>query len=545
MQRLTPPELRFQVLTPPPIQMRPGTRIDYRLRVHGVPVRWQSEITVWEPSHRFVDEQRRGPYRFWRHEHRFVAQDGGTLATDQVQFAAPGGALVERLLIERDLRGIFAYRQQQLAKQFPERVAAVPSPMDPLPADPPVATPSGAAGEEAFVLSLARALHSAGAPSHRLEDALEQVSRSLGLAAQFFSVPTSVFASISRGGRPRTTLLRTEPGDVDLGRLSELYGVIRLVLAHRVPVEQAQRRLDAIVGSPRRYGRALTLLSFAVASASAARFFGGGLRETAVTFLIGMVMGGLAVAAGRLRVAARLFEPLGAALAALGAAAAAALWAPVAADLVTIAGLIVLVPGFTFTIAMTELAVRHLASGTARMASALTVFLAIGFGVAMGNRLGRFLFDVPPATAAIAPDALPAWTLWASLLLAPLAFTVLFSARAKDAPLIVASCGVAFWGGRLGARVLDPQLGVFVGAVLVGVLGNVYARIVHRPASVPIVPGLLLLVPGSIGLRSLSSLLAQDVLTGMQAAFTMTLVSVALAMGLLVANVLVPPRSAL
>lgn len=118
LQRLTPPWLHFQVLTPPPIQMRSGTRIDYRLRVHGMPVRWQSEITAWEPPLRFVDEQRRGPYRAWRHEHRFEARDGGTLAIDRVDYAAPGGALVEQLLIERDLRAIFAYRQRRLAAVF-------------------------------------------------------------------------------------------------------------------------------------------------------------------------------------------------------------------------------------------------------------------------------------------------------------------------------------------------------------------------------------------------------------------------------------------
>jgi ligand-binding SRPBCC domain-containing protein len=81
LERITPSFLSFKVLTPAPIEMRPGTLIDYRLRVRGAPLRWRSEITAWEPPYRFVDEQRRGPYRAWIHEHRFEERDGRTIAS--------------------------------------------------------------------------------------------------------------------------------------------------------------------------------------------------------------------------------------------------------------------------------------------------------------------------------------------------------------------------------------------------------------------------------------------------------------------------------
>ncbi len=118
LERITPPLLRFRVVSTSPIEMRQGTLIDYRLRIHGLPVRWQSEITIWEPPHRFVDEQRRGPYRQWCHEHSFEERDGGTVCRDVVRYAAPGGTLVHRWLVEPDVRKIFEFRRAELARIF-------------------------------------------------------------------------------------------------------------------------------------------------------------------------------------------------------------------------------------------------------------------------------------------------------------------------------------------------------------------------------------------------------------------------------------------
>ena len=118
LERLTPSWLRFRVLTPPPIVMAAGVEIDYRLRLRGLPMGWRSRITEWAPPHRFVDEQARGPYRRWVHTHTFTAQDGGTLVVDRVEYGMLGGWLADRLLVRRDLRRIFTYRQQRLAEVF-------------------------------------------------------------------------------------------------------------------------------------------------------------------------------------------------------------------------------------------------------------------------------------------------------------------------------------------------------------------------------------------------------------------------------------------
>lgn len=122
LEAITPPFLGFRVLTPDPIAMRAGTLIDYRLRLHRVPLRWRTRIEAWEPGVRFVDTQVRGPYALWHHTHEFAADPaapGCTLMRDTVRYALPFGPLGElarRAFVARDLARIFDYRAQAVAE---------------------------------------------------------------------------------------------------------------------------------------------------------------------------------------------------------------------------------------------------------------------------------------------------------------------------------------------------------------------------------------------------------------------------------------------
>jgi ligand-binding SRPBCC domain-containing protein len=118
LEKLTPSWLRFEVLTEGPIVMAPGTLIDYRIHWRGIPMRWRTEIEVWEPPHRFVDRQLKGPYRLWRHEHVFAETDGGTSVIDRVEYAPIGGVIAQRLAVAKDVKKIFAYRHEALAEIF-------------------------------------------------------------------------------------------------------------------------------------------------------------------------------------------------------------------------------------------------------------------------------------------------------------------------------------------------------------------------------------------------------------------------------------------
>lgn len=123
LEAITPPFLRFRVLGSSTPRIEDGTIIDYRLRLRGLPIRWRSRIRAWEPPYRFVDEQVRGPYRQWVHEHRFVEDGDETIVIDEVAYDVLGGWIVDRLLVRPDVERIFAYRAEALARALSPRAA--------------------------------------------------------------------------------------------------------------------------------------------------------------------------------------------------------------------------------------------------------------------------------------------------------------------------------------------------------------------------------------------------------------------------------------
>lgn len=397
---------------------------------------------------------------------------------------------------------------------------------------------SDAAARE-FVLKLGRGLHSYGYPAHRLEDALVSVSERLGLEAHLFSMPTALFASFGNDQGQQTFQIRVEPGSTDLEKLAQLDEVASAVAHGRMSPEAGSVRIEEIEAARPRYGPVTTTLAFAVASGAASRFFDSGVHELAVASVIGLLTGLLALAASKRRGIARVFEPTAAIVAAFVATAAARHFPPTSFYVATVAGLIVLVPGFPLTVALTELATRNLMSGTARLMGAAGTFLAIGFGVAFGTTVGERVFG---ATRAAATLPLPHWTLYAALPVASVGFTVLLKARPRDSPWIVVSGALGFFGARYGALLLNSGIGAFLGAMAVSAFGNLYSRASGRPSAVTTVPGLLLLVPGSVGFRSFSLMLQDQALVGLETAFSMMLVAISLAVGLLFGNVVVPPR---
>jgi uncharacterized membrane protein YjjP (DUF1212 family) len=404
--------------------------------------------------------------------------------------------------------------------------------------NPEPARPSAEASR--FLVRLARAMHQYGTPVHQIEEGLELLARRLGIPAQFSAAPTSIIFSFGGLAEERTHLLRLEPGENDLGRLVRTADVARQVAHGELSPEAGTAALDAIASGPSRYGPLLSIAAFGLASAASARFLGGSLREVAAGGFIGLLLGVLATQAARQEWVRRLFLPLAATVAAILAAVLEHVAGPLALSIVTVAGIIILVPGLMVTTAITELANRHLVAGTARLAGAFVQFVILAFGVALGTRIVAVLLGVP-VREPLAPSPF-GWPDYAALLVAPVALTILLRAPLKDAPSILLTCLLGYAGSRYGAASLGPGLGVFLGSLTVGLAGTAYAALRHRPTAVVRVPGILLLVPGSIGFAGVTALMENRMASGMETLIRMVLIAVALSAGLLVASVVRPAR---
>jgi uncharacterized membrane protein YjjP (DUF1212 family) len=389
-----------------------------------------------------------------------------------------------------------------------------------------------------FVLRLARALHAYGYSAARLEDILGATADRLGLAGhRFFSMPTQIMAAFGPEDRQRTHLLRVEPGEVNLGKVAALEQVSLDVAQGRTSPEQGMAHIERIIAAPSPYGPALVTLAHGVLSGTVCQFLGGGWHEIIVATVLGLGLGLLAIYAANHARVGRVFESLAAFLLSTAAIGLARLVGPMSVFVATLAGLIVLMPGLLLTTAITELATRHLASGTLRMSSAFMTLLGIVFGVALGTRLGTMLFGAPVSAA---PSALPVWAPIVAIVLASACSVVILRADPDDAPWIVAAGVLGVLAGRFGAANLGQELGTFVASFGVSMASAAYERWRNRPAPVVLVPGILLLVPGSIGYLSVSSLMERNTVAGIDTAFRMMLTAVSLVAGLLIAGVLAP-----
>jgi uncharacterized membrane protein YjjP (DUF1212 family) len=408
--------------------------------------------------------------------------------------------------------------------------------------DPDLSGPSPARDPVArFVLEMARALHRFGCPAHRLEEVMKDLSGHLGTEGNFFSTPTSIMASFGPPDVARTHLIRVEPGLVDLAGQVELDHIIEDVLADRCTAERGVERIAELEARPPRYRFPFVVLSGALVSSAAAILFQGNVWDAAVSAVIGALIGALSRAARRYEPFSRVYEASGAFLATVIAMLAAYLFQRTNVFIDVLAGVLILLPGLTLTVSLQELATRNLASGTARLMGALVVLFQLGFGVAVAGKIVAQFLTVP----LLASTPLPVETQLIAAMSAALGFMVLLSAPPREVLWVLAAAALALFASRQGAQQMGPEMGAFTGAFAVAVGSNLRARLLHRTAAVTMVPGVLMLVPGSIGFRTMSAFMERDVVSAVDTGFSMFFIGVSLVAGLLLANLLVAPRRSL
>ena len=369
------------------------------------------------------------------------------------------------------------------------------------------------------------------------------VADRLGLQAEFFSTPTSIMVGFGTSIDQKVHLLRVDPGAPNLGHLSRLADITRSVLDGDLSASDGLERLAALKTETPRWPQWLVVVAYVLASASVACFLKLRTGEVLVASVLGLVTAAVDLFCARVSSLANVREALAAFVVTTIALSIDVATHSGAGYLTSLAGLIVLLPGLTFTVALTELSSRHLASGTARLSGALVVFLGLAFGLALGAKLGTLIgLSVRDALhllqhAPIVGSVLPGWAEWLALLVAPLAFTVLLKADKRDAGLIIVACAVAYIVSRIAGDATGEELGAFLGAFVVSAGSNLLGKYLRRSPMITIVPGLLILVPGSIGFRSVTSMLGAETELGIAAAFRVAIVGISLAAGILAGNV--------
>ncbi len=396
-----------------------------------------------------------------------------------------------------------------------------------------------------FVIELATRLHSYGTTAQRLEGAISAVATRLGLRCEPWANPTGLILSFSDAGRPETLanttqVIRLAPGEVDLRKLCEVDAIAERALRGEIGVSEAVAALHALDAPAPTRDRVFSTLAFGLTSAAVATLLRSSWADVAAAGGIGVLIGLFyAFGAGRPRLSEAL-ELIAALLATLMAAAIASFLVPLSLKTVVVASLIVLLPGMMLTNAVSELTSQQLVSGTARFAGAMATLLKLAFGSMVASQIAVLLHW--SSIDYVDVRAVPAWTEWVALPAAALAFAVLFKAAWRDYPLVMAAAVAGYLSTRVAAIWLPGSASVFVASVVITLLSNAYARSVNRPGALIRVPGIILMVPGSVGFRGVSSMFEQNLALGLDTAVNLAAILVALVGGMLIGNVLVPAR---
>jgi uncharacterized membrane protein YjjP (DUF1212 family) len=388
-----------------------------------------------------------------------------------------------------------------------------------------------------FLMRTAELLHRYGTPSHRLERVMTKVSQTLGVRSVFLYTPTALIASLSDGDSESTYMRRVDSGAVEVDKLIRFDEVLENLEAKKITIDQADQQMHDIDKMAPPYTVVTTGIICGIACGCVAVFLSGGYREVMWAMIFGMLIAALDWVQSKLQWERGLLEPVAGFLAALGSLAVDRWVHPIDDRLLTLAALVILLPGLSLTVAMTELAVGHLSAGVARLAGAFSILLTLVLGVVLAWKIGDSWHQ---STAILVP--LPGWMQWGALAIAPLTFAVLVRARWPQWPIIFAVSCSGYLAAKAGGAGYGAELGAFLGALVVGSLSNLYARIRNRPALVPLTPGMIILVPGSIGYQSLTAMSDFQTLQGVRLAFSMLMVAMCLVGGLLAAGVLVPTK---
>jgi len=390
-----------------------------------------------------------------------------------------------------------------------------------------------------LILVVGRAYHQAGTPTDTLETIMREIAYALNTELQVNALPTSLTVAIGPATFQHLIILRLEPGQLNLAKLVLLNALYRRVLQGDIDSDTALAEVAGIEARGKPHSPAIAIVAYALFSLGAAALLGGGLHEMQASTLVGMAIGGISAIADRVESISRIFEVVAAFVATLVVAAFEHIIGPIALYIAIIAGIVQLLPGFTLTTALHELASRHLVAGTARLGATLVTLLSLGCGFALAIALVGPAILPAPAVSPVHPVG--ALALPASITMA-IGISIVLRARFADFGWVCASCVIAIAASRIFGQLPGHQVAAFGSAFVVGVLANVATRYLRLPMEVMLIPGILVLVPGSLSYESILAVFQTDITNALDLAGDAFLSAILIVSGTLLAQLVIRPK---
>lgn len=396
-----------------------------------------------------------------------------------------------------------------------------------------------------FIIRLGTALHKLGSTAYRLEDNLLSIAHFLDLRASFIITPTALTFILSDDEEEQqyNHLMRVTPGEIDLGSLARIDELVDELVKGERTLAQAIERLEEINSKPPPYGSILTFFAFGASSGAFAMLMHTSWHDVFWSTILGFVVFGFVVWAEHSRRVTEMLEPIAALTTSFLASLISIFDPSINLPMVILSSIIAFIPGLSLTVGLSELAARHLMSGTARIMDSIMVLFKLYFGAVLGMAFGKLIWG---EINFVAPDTMPMWTSWLAVTTLSIALVILFKVRVKDAPWGIIAGYISFSASIWASNYLGVALGAFVGAFALGIYSNLFSRIMNLPSSIVRLLGLVVLVPGSkvyIGLNSLVS--GEQMLAVPDLGSQTFLIFMSLVAGIIFSNVAMPHRKTL
>ncbi len=392
-----------------------------------------------------------------------------------------------------------------------------------------------------FILKFGKALHAVGAPAHTLEGTLQDMCQLFGIKGSIVSLPTAIFSSFNYGEEELTKIERVIPMGVNLGKLSQVDSVARDVIQARLSYDEGSLALDHILNSPDPYGRLVRVLCFVFSAAGFMVLFGGTWGDFLASITIGTLIGFLSLfqPSQAIGLTAQMFEAMIAIVASFMSYFLLKVFPSLNVGVIILSSLIIFMPGLFITIAIAEIATQNLTSGTSRLMGGVMILLKLSFGVFVGAKIASYV-HIPAIPFEF--SQIPSWIPILTLPITALMATVIFKAQRSDWIWVTLAGIYGYVLSKAATHYFGAEMGILIGGFCVGAMSNIFARLKDRPSSLFQFPGIILLVPGSMGYRSFSFLFEKDIVGGLGTAFGMITLAMALVVGIFLGNILVKPR---